>query len=224
MEVMIHAVPERMWYVEEFLVPSLHNQGIKTVAIWNDAEHRGNLISCMEAFASCEGDGATWHIQDDVLISHDFRERAEGLEGVVYGFACEYFCDDVDITGEVYAEDAWHSFQCVRIPNEYARECAEWFFSRKWETESYNVELPALEATNRGDDGFFREFLLCRHGTETVTNLKPNIVEHVDLWLGGSVLHKYRDYLAVAHYWEDAYLTEQLKDALRERKLGSWAV
>ena len=224
MEVMIHAVPERMWYVNDFLIPSLHAQGINKVTIWNDAGHRGNLRSCMESFLSCDGDGGTWHIQDDVLIAHDFAKRAaDHDDGVVYGFCCEYFLDDPGLTGTVYIPDAWHSFQCVRIPNEWARECAEWVFRRQWETESDNIELPALEAANKGDDGFFREFLQCRHGTGTVTNLKPNLVEHVDLLIGGSVLHKWRDYRPTAYYWNDKHLTAQLKAALKERRLGAWA-
>lgn len=221
MEVMIHACPERMWYVDGFLIPSLEAQGINP-KVWNDTEKHGCLVSCMEAFASCEGDGGTWHIQDDVLISHDFSEKAS-LNGVVYGFCCEYFLDDPDLTGEVYTEDGWHSFQCVRIPNEYARDCADWFFSGAWEKETNDPLLFGLKETNRGDDSFFREYLLCRHGDETVTNLKPNIVEHVDLLMGGSVLHPYRDYRAVAHYFEDTHLTAQLKAEFKEKRLGSWA-
>lgn len=223
MEVLIHACPDRMWYVDGFLVPSLRAQGIEP-KIWNDEARRGCLISCMEAFRACAGDGGTWHIQDDVLLAHDFAERAaEHDDGVVYGFCCEYFLDDPDLTGEVYMPDAWHSFQCVRIPNAWARECAEWFFGRAWEAESVNVELPALEAVNQGDDTFFREFLQCRHGTGTVTNLKPNLAEHVDLLLGGSVLHPWRAYRPTAHYWNDKHLTAQLRAALKERRLGAWA-
>ena len=225
MEVMIHACPERMWYVEGFMVPSLEAQGVGSIEIWNDEGHLGCLRSCMEAFAARAGDGGTWHLQDDVLISSAFAETARRYdEGVVYGFCCEYFTDDVDQTGRVYVPDAWHSFQCVRIPDAWARECAQWYFSGAWREESPSLELPVLEAANRGDDTFFREFLLCRHGEATVVNLKPNIAEHVDLLLGGSVLHPYRDYRAVAHWWEENDLVAQLRAELKARRLGSWVV
>ena len=218
MEVLIHACPERMWYVEGYLIPELERQGADRIRVWNDAEKRGNLYACMEAFAAMEGDGATWHLQDDVLPCRDFVKRCRQHDaGVVFGFCCEYFLDNPEICGPVYLEDAWHSFQCVRIPDPWARECAEWFFSGAWRS-SPCPELPVLKATNRGDDTFFREFLIERHGMETGENLKPNLVEHVDLLIGGSLLHQYRDYLARAYYWEDREALERLREWLRRRK------
>ena len=75
-----------------------------------------------------------------------------------------------------------------------------------------------LQLSNKGDDSFFRAFLLDRHGTETALNLKPNLVEHVDLWMGGSVLHQYRTYQARAHFWDDEELVKELRSQLRERR------
>ena len=75
-----------------------------------------------------------------------------------------------------------------------------------------------LQEVNKGDDSFFHAFLEDRHGTETVENLKPNLAEHVDLWIGGSVLRHYRDYQAKAHYWQDDDLVLQLRAALRARR------
>ena len=218
MEIMIHAVPERMWYVEEFLIPSLEAQGADRIRVWNDEQHRGNLRSCMDCFAAMDGQGGTWHIQDDVLVCRDFVKRCRKHdEGVVYGFCCEYFLDDPDLTGRVYVPDAWHSFQCVRIPDAWARECAAWYFSGAWR-DFADPELPVLQEVNKGDDAFFHAFLEDRHGTETAENLKPNLVEHVDLWIGGSVLLHYRDYQAKAHYFEDGDLVLQLRAALRARR------
>ena len=71
MKVLIHACPQRMWYVEEFLAPNLRSQGAE-VEIWNDVQGIGNLYACMESFKRRLGDGATWHIQDDVLPCRDF--------------------------------------------------------------------------------------------------------------------------------------------------------
>lgn len=226
MKVLIHACPPRMWYVEGFLVPSLLAQGADPadVRIWNDADGLGCLTSCMAAFAAMDGEGDTWHIQDDVLLCRDFVRTAGAIPegGVVYGFCCEYFTDDPAQTGRVYAEDAWHSFQCVRIPDAWARECAAWYESGAWETESVNLDLPVLRDVNRGDDSFFREFLLCRHGDAAVINARPNLAEHVDLLLGGSVLHAWREYRATAYYWQDNDLTAQLRAALKARRLGAW--
>ena len=123
MQVVIHAVPARLWYVENFLVPDLQRQGADRIEIWNDTAKRGNLLACMDCFAARESDGGTWHIQDDVLLCRDFVERCrQHDEGVVYGFCCEYFLDDPGQTGRVYVPDCWHSFQCVRIPDPWARE------------------------------------------------------------------------------------------------------
>ena len=218
MEVMIHACPQRMWYVEDFLIPSLEAQGIEKITVWNDDKRRGNLHACMDAFASRTGNGAAWHIQDDVLICRDFKERClQNDEGVVWGFCCQWFLDDPTHTGTVYAEDAWNSFQCVRIPDEYARACAEWYLSGAWRMLG-DPQLEALAADNRGDDTFFREWMQELHPAETVENLRPNLVEHVDRWIGGSVLHQWRDYPATAHYWQEPELTDALRARLRLRR------
>lgn len=222
MRVLIHACPERMWYVDQFLVPSLAGADVR---IWNDTARHGCLRSCMEAFASCADGGDTWHIQDDVLLCRDFLARAETFPSgpVVSGFCCAWFGDDPDLTGTVYMEDLWHSFQCIRIPDARARECAEWYSSGSWARESDNVRLAVLAAANKGDDTFFHEFMAVRHGTETAVNARPNLAEHVDLLLGGSVLHPYRDYQARAHWWPDEDLVAALRYELRSRRLGSWA-
>ena len=217
MKILIHACPQRMWYVEGFLVPQLRAQGADDIEIWNDTARRGNLLACMDSFRSRTGDGGTWHLQDDVLPCRDFVQRAEKEdEGLVNGFCCPNFGDDVLTCGRVYPPDAWHSFQCVRIPDPWARECAEWYFSGAWH-ESPSDELPLLEAAGKGDDSFFHEFFELRHPYDMAKNLCPNLVEHVDWLLGGSVLHSWRDYLPRAYYWSDDKLVAELKEQLRGR-------
>lgn len=217
MKFLIHSCPKRMWYVEEFLAPSIRAQG-GNVEIFNDAEQLGNLAACMEAFASREGDGGTWHLQDDVLICSDFVARcAEYEEGVAYGFACRNFGDRLDAWGTVYAPDAWNSFQCVRIPDPWARECAEWVRSGAWEFESPSAELPILHKLGKGDDTFFHEFMLCRHADAVAENIRPNLVEHIDWLIGGSAVSHWRDYLARAEFWDEPELVDQLRDRIRAR-------
>ena len=215
-KILIHACPQRMWYVEEFLAPGLEAQGAENVEIWNDTEGKGNLISCMESFAARQGYGGTWHIQDDILPCRDFVQRCREYEsdGVVYGFCCEQFQDDPQRSGRVKVEDCWHSFQCVRIPDEYARDCAEWFAHRGW-ARSTLPELSILRGKREGDDTFFREYLQLEHRNEHVTNAKPNLVEHVDWIVGGSVLHQWRGYLARASWWDDEELILDLKEAVK---------
>lgn len=216
MKILIHAVPQRMWYVVNFLIPMLQKQGAESIEVWNDTQKNGNLRSCMASFADRQGHGGTWHIQDDVLPCRDFVQRCAEYEsdGVVYGFACDQFNDSPDHTGRVYAPDIWHSFQCIRIPDDYARECAAWFYGSEW-LKSAMPELPILNAAGKGDDTFFREFLQTRHGTERFTNAKPNLVEHVDWLLGGSTLSQWRGSLARAMYWDDQELLEELKQEIK---------
>lgn len=220
MKLLIHACPQRMWYVEGYLVPMLQDRGVGAdeIEIWNDAAGRGNLIACMEAFASRTGEGGTWHIQDDVLPCSDFAVRCrEYDEGVAYGFACRNFGDRLDAWGSVYVNDAWNSFQCVRIPDPWARECAEWVLSGAWERESPLPELSVLRAIGNGDDTFFHEFMICRHGDAAAENIRPNLVEHIDWLIGGSSLQTWRDYLARAEFWDEPALVDELRRKLKNK-------
>lgn len=213
---MMHACPKRMWYVEEFLIPSMTAQGIprEDITVWNDTEKLGNLAACMAAFESCTGDGGTWHLQDDVVVSADFAEKTREFDrGVVYGFCSRYFMDDVEIAGEVYAEDAWHSFQCVRIPNEYARGCAAWVKAGG----PFSAEGEILIKLNKGDDTLFREYFITHHGTDTAVNLSPNIVNHVDYLVGGPVTNQWRSYIVGSDKWADSSIISKLQTKLKER-------
>ena len=215
MKILIHACPQRMWYVRDFLIPMLQEQGAEHIEVWNDIHKKGNLKACMDSFAARIGDEGTWHIQDDVLPARDFVQRCkEHDEGLVYGFCCRNFDDRLDAFGEVYMPDAWHSFQCVRIPNAYARECAAWVRGMKWQNESPSPHLPILWKLGKGDDSFFHEFMNCMHPYETALNLKPNIVEHVDYIIGGSSL-QWRDYIASAEFFEDKDLIEDIKERIK---------
>lgn len=220
MRILIHACPDRMWYVDGYLVPGLLAQGAapKEIEIWNDADRLGNLAACMAAFAARTGDGGTWHLQDDVLPCRDFVERCRQYdEGVVYGFCCRHFTDDPDVRGRTYVEDAWHSFQCVRIPDAYARECAAWMAAGEWRAVA-DAEMEILHKQNSGDDTFFRNFLLDRHPFDMVLNLAPNLVEHVDFLMGGSVVNKYRGFWARSDFWEDEELVAEFRAQMKARR------
>ncbi len=218
MKVLIHAYPKRMWYVEEFIIPSLLEQGLpaEDIEVWNDTEGKGNLQSCMESFGAREGDGGTWHIQDDVILCRDFVERCKALDKdniVMYGFACEKFHDGLDQRGLVYQPSSWHSFQCVRIPDAYARECADWFFS----DASERFIFSGWKKTGKMDDSFFWSFMEDRHPGDMVRNIVPNLVDHVDWCIGGSAINEWRGWVARSDFWNDEELVDNLIEKLNER-------
>lgn len=217
MRFLIHACPVRMWYVDEFLVPSLLDQGIDPddVEIWNDTAGEGNLYACMHSFESRTGDGGTWHLQDDVLICRDFAERCAELEkyGIVYGFCNESFTDDPEKIGLVEFKDSWHSFQCIRIPDPLARECADWFFN----DARHRFIFTKWVESGKMDDSFFRAFVEDRHHDEMIFNAAPCLVEHVDALIGGSMLSQWRGYWPRAYYWHDKDLVDDLKKRIKAR-------
>ena len=190
MRYMIHACPQRMWYVKRYLIPSLLTQGVENIEVWNDTEGKGNLLSCMESFRACgEREGGTWHLQDDVIVSSDFAEKTRAHdEGVVCGFGCQNFGPSMQERGLVPVVFMWYSFQCIRIPNELAGECADWFFNDAMHRLKYAQHV----IERKHDDYFWREFLLERHRDLWVTNLAPNLVDHIDHLIGGTLINQQR--------------------------------
>lgn len=220
----IHACPVRMWYVEEFLVPSMLKQGIaeEDIFIYNDVSGKGNMQSCLEAFSSTPNDNqGTWHLQDDVLLATKFKEQSEKYDqGIVYGFTGYY--DFVMREGKkvwlrsgvVKPNEMWSSFQCVRIPNEIAHDFVYWFenyMRNNWVYKDY-------VKTGKCDDWFFKQYCKSELKHIDILNLAPNIAEHVDRLIGGSVINGLRkepEYRA--RFWEEPELYEQLREELKKR-------
>ena len=203
---LIHACEERMWYVEDYLIPSMYEQGIDTVDAWVDVDRDGNLQSCMQSFLDCENyGGSTWHLQDDVIISRDFAKRTqEYTDGVVCGFCCNMF----EISKSY---GMWYSFPCIHIPDWLAVECAKWFYKP-------NTQKQFAGFINRGkcDDEIFMHY--CRINHFEYTNLNPNLVDHVDYLIGGSLTNAQRNYkITRSSYWKDEDLVEQLAVKLAHR-------
>lgn len=223
MKYMIHACPKRMWYVNDFLVPSMLDQGISMldIRIWNDTEGLGNLLSCMKAFESLgRFYDSTWHLQDDVVISKTFRERAEyyRTEGVVTGF-CHDRWDNHRNTGYVHPDKVWLAFQCIHIPDVYASECADWFFR-------YAQHRPDLQEKIRGgrdDDIIWRRFLQERHPDIWCMNVYPAMAEHVDWLIGGTTINFEREQkrgICRAAYWDEDDVIDDLKSRLEVYRKG----
>lgn len=215
MKYMIHACPQRMWYVNDYLLPSMLAQGIQEneIIIWNDTEGKGNLFSCMDAFRACgEREGGTWHLQDDVLISRDFAERTRApVDGVVCGFGCQNSGPSMQERGKVPMAFMWYSFPCIHIPNILAGECAAWFFEDAIRRTQYAAQV----SDRKHDDWFWREFLLERHKGLWVTNLVPNLVEHVDYLIGGTMINQQRRIqINRSAFFKDLDLVEELKSKI----------
>jgi hypothetical protein len=216
MKYMIHACPRRMWYVNDYLLPSMRAQGIDEVEIWNDTEGKGNLLACMEAFRACgEREGGTWHLQDDVLISRDFAERTRApVDGVVCGFGCQNSGPSMQERGKVPMAFMWYSFPCIHIPNNLAGECAAWFFEDAIRRTQYAAQV----SDRKHDDWFWREFLLERHRDGWVTNLAPNLVDHVDFLIGGTLINQQRNLqINRAAFFPDTDLVEELERKIKDR-------
>lgn len=211
----IHACEERLDYVNNYLIPSMLKQGINSnsIDVRCDDCRVGNLSKCMEIFSSMWGDGGTWHLQDDVIISRDFKSITEQYDDgktVVCGFVWDKD-ENVGYTGYVEPQHMW-TFPCVYIPNHLARECVAWFYDKAIDDPKY--KLWVIEG--RYDDYFFQEFLKTHYPDDKVLNLKPNIVDHVDYLLGGTLVDKWRrDYQVRSAWFEDLDLVEEL-----EREFG----
>ena len=224
MQYMIHACPDRMWYVEQFLVPSMLEQGISRsdITIWNDEEKKGNLWATMDSFNFCgKQDGGYWHLQDDVLLARDFAERTKvSGNDIECGFCHALFENrdgrSVDRVGRVEARYMWSSFPCIYIPNWILADFVEWFYKKAL----YRSEYVNFIHEKKHDDSFWRDYVNEERHYDTVINIAPALVDHIDWVIGGSVINQYRGTNCRAYHWEDEELLEELKDNLRQKGFG----
>ena len=130
MKYLIHTFPKRLWYVEKYLIPSMIEQGIKKkdIYIYNDENGFGNLFAFLDSIRfiinNLSKEKGLWHLQDDVIISKDFKERTESINKlnidniVVNGFVNKWYAN-LEKSGRVNVKDYWYSFPCIYIPNRY---------------------------------------------------------------------------------------------------------
>lgn len=222
---MIHACPQRMWYVTDYMIPILHQNGIadNEIHVWCDTHKRGNLRSFFDSMEyvrdNYDPDDSIWHLQDDVLLCTDFVHRTKDITGCAYGFTNDFFNPvTYKNTGVVRIEDAWTSFQCVRIPNRYAGEFLEWYQQNK-----SNLLVWGIAKKNIGDDTLFNFFLQDWHRDDPITNVCPNLVEHVDFLLGGSTLVSERG-MTLSFYWEEQFSTHYLARCIHEELMSKYFV
>ena len=190
---------------------------IDDIIVYNDSKHEGNLRACMNAFSIVDDDyKGTWHLQDDVLICSDFKKRTEELEehdGVICAFSCLYDDDRKPGIGTVEGH-MWWSFPCIRIPNKIAKECATWADIYVWRDNQYGFWI----RHKKGDDVIFRVFMESYHPNDEVLNLAPNLVEHIDFLLGGSLVNKQRTMKNVrSGYFDEPELVNNLREELFDK-------
>lgn len=217
MQYLIHTCPKRKWYVDEYLIPSMQDQGIhrQDIVIYNDEQQEGCLKAFMQSWKLCQGDG-TWHLQDDVIISSNFRALTHSYDdGIVCGFVNDYSKSRAEI-GFVTLDKMWYSFPCIRIPNDIMREFVEWYAS-----EEVQVKYAAYIEVKKHVDVLFWDFLKLKYPSIHVLNLKPNIVNHVDHLIGGSLINEGRHeslQQIMALYWNEPCLIIQLEKELSWRR------
>lgn len=212
---LIHACNKRMWYVENFLIPSLHEQGIEEVEVYLDKNGDGCLKSFVESAKERPREGGTWHLQDDVVICRNFKELTEKYDdGLVCAFTCEY--DNNPKPGlTTVKNNTWWSFPCIRIPNDIIHNFHEWIDIYVWRDPQYGRYVKS----KKYDDFIFKVFIESYYPNEPVLNLAPNLVDHVDYLLGGSVINRQRTMSNVrSMYWDDEELVDDLAKRIEEYK------
>lgn len=218
---LIHACPQRLWYVENFLIPSMLKQGIKkeNIEVYTDLENRGNLeafVHSLSMIKQTDENSGRWHLQDDVVISKQFRRWTEEYDdGLVCGF-CNCYSEKFPL-GIVKPKDMWFSFQCMRITDSIAKEFAAWFYKEQEQNREY-----AGWAKQFYDDYVFHVYMEQHYPLANVLNLTPNVVDHVDYLINGSIINKQRGDLNVRSiYWYDNDSINELEAQLERRRNAS---
>lgn len=214
MKYTIQSCKDRLWYVEQYLIPSMCVQGIDrdNITVFLDEEEKGCLETCMQKFKAADDD--IWYLQDDVIICSDFKERTEQcVDSIVCGF-CGNFERNKKYIGIVNKQNMWFSFPCIYIPQYIANGCAEWYFNFVIHNSQYRMWI----RDKKYDDSIFYIYVQDYCDAVEVLNLSPNLVDHVDYLIGGSMINKIRDHDATALYFVEPELIEKLEKQLNGNK------
>ena len=219
---LIHACNQRMWYVKRYLLPSLVAQGIdpKNILVYQDKNSIGNLRAWVDScnrlveHAHKLGAEGVWHLQDDIVISETFKARTDYHDsGVVCGFTCNYKKTPVAGTFPLSEEKMWFSFPCIRIPSDILERFTCWANVNLWQSKYFK---PCVHKNN-SDDLVFREWLYDNYPDLPVLNLAPNLVNHIDYLIDGSVVNSWRKTDTTSMFWDEPNVIEDLKKALENK-------
>jgi len=209
---LIHCYKDRRWYVDKYLIPSMLKQDIdeSDIEVFED----DGTLGCLEAFVQsclkCKGKG-TWHLQDDIIISSQFKRWTEEYaeDRVVCGF-CSRYCDKKPV-GLVCPNMMWYSFPCIYIPDSIAKEFADWYYAEA----IYSPEYKNFISKRKFDDDVFMKYLQKYHAGDSVLNLTPNLVNHIDYLLGGSIVNPNRkNNIVLSEYWDEPELLKYWEDTI----------
>ena len=220
---LIHSCNQRLWYVKDFLIPSMINQGIEPshILIYRDVNCIGNLRawvdSCNRVSLQCSKNSidGVWHLQDDVVICRDFKEKTEQYNsGIVCGFTCNYAVKPVSGTYKVADDKLWYSFPCMRIPTKILQEFTTWANLCLWQSQYFRNNV----LRGNADDLVFKEWLIDNYPEEEELNLAPNLVNHIDYLIDGSIVNKWRTTDTTSIFWEDTEILNELEVKIEEYK------
>ena len=210
-KIVIHTYPARLWYVENFLIPSLQDQGLNNIIIFNDKYHVGNLMAFV---LSLKNLGDAVHLQDDVIICKDFAKRTKNLKKLSCGFCAEGFEVGEIIEGTTNIKNMWYSFPCLFIPGTIAEDFYNWFMDKE-----KSADFNQMINTGKMDDLIFKKFLVQHYPDMEVDNISPNLVDHIDYLIGGSVANKARKKIARAKSFQDPELIKDLEGRILQYKV-----
>lgn len=205
-------------------MPDMMRQGIskEDIIIWNDKKQEGNLRawvkSCEEIKNKYPEEEGMWHLQDDVVLTDDFAEKS--VQVAKMDMIVNAFCSKRSnpkkyaSTGKRLVKRYWFSFPCMYIPNRYISDFLRWYYEDAVTTEPYK----SVVEQNKGDDYLFWVSVKVWHRTDYIFNLVPNLADHIDFLLGGSVVNVERTGFARAEYFEDKAKVEQLEKDIAEYK------
>ena len=207
----IHVSQKRLWYVNDYLIPSMLEQGIKEddILLCTDTKGVGSIEAYRQAFEQLPDEGYTWHLQDDIIISPDFKEVTENeeAENTVLCVFNSYY-DKTSRVGKVQPYDMWYSFPCIGIPNHMAKGCMEWIQRCMIGNMAYRKYWEEGNCV----DWFFKQYVRDEVENVIVINRVPNIVDHIDYLLGGSTIRKIpRKQWARSQHWDYPELVEELE-------------
>jgi len=209
----IHTCAERKWYVENYLIQALTEQHINHIAVYIDYNKDGQIKSLINSY-KCIGDKDAWHLQDDIIISSRFKELTEkNNSGIVCGFCNGFSSGQPGITN---VWNMWYSMPCIRIPGSIFAHFVRWL-----QNEDAHKNYRDYFEENKHDDVLFQSFLKDNYSRTSVLNLAPNVVNHIDYLLGGSLLNKSRNYdrqFIMSKYWDEPDLLSDIEDKLEERR------
>lgn len=216
---MIHTCKQRKWYVNEYLIPSMLEQGITKdqIIVMTDNDEIGILYATMQSFdwigRTQDWLDVIWHMQDDIIISDNFKRMTDNLYGdIICGFCSKY--DESKKYGLVEKQEMWYSFPCIGIKNFFAKDCADWFF----EKEMFKSENREKLKVGKYADLFFRNYIMQYQKPIRVFNSNPNLVDHIDWMIGGSIVNVERAEKQIRSlYWKEQRKVNDLLEKLNVR-------